>query len=96
MAEFKVEMRLNNALFFCRLEAKWYNVAQKTCIAIGEVAGLMPNPSGGTDVNMQPMFICEDCYIKGKEGSLGLEDPSNIIIPKNHIPKIDPKKLKIN
>jgi len=83
-----VELRLNNSVFECAIEKKFYNARERKPYAIMKIVGVMPHPQNPQQVLINPesIIICEQCYNDNKEDKgLHLKDPSNVVTPSNEI-----------
>ena len=91
-----VEIRVNNTVFECALEKKFYNAQERRPFAVGRIMGVMPNPRtpGQFGIASESMIICENCYNENKdEKGLHFEDPSNLVMPTNEaMSKLNLKK----
>lgn len=80
-----VELRLNNTVFKCGVENKYYNVKDRQAFAVRNIRDVVPTEKG-LMLTGNVLIMCEKCY---KDAGLYLEDPSPIVIP-----KIDEQKVK--
>ncbi len=74
-----VQLRLNNTLFQCKLDGKFYNLKDKKAYAVALASGLIPTAQNQFTINMEAMIICEDCWKDNKDKGLGLQEPSPIV-----------------
>lgn len=88
-SETPLEIRLNNRLFKCLIDEKFYNAADKQPFAVTFVMGAEPvsrqgaNPRVGQPVpppgvqewaiTASTAIVCKDCYEK-----MGFKDPSHV------------------
>ena len=78
MNNLSIELRLNNTIFKCNLEDKYYNTKEKTAYAVSVLNGVTPNQQGNFSLLVDVFTICADCY---KNSDLKFEDPSPIKVP---------------
>ena len=86
--EIKLELRLNNSVFRCEFDQKWYNLKKTKPFALMALAGVVPTANDQMQMQMTTVIICEDCFNKEKDNDngLGLQDPSKIVLPNNTRP----------
>lgn len=80
-----VELRLNNTVFKCGVENKYYNVKDRQAYAVRNMRDVVPTEKG-LMLTGNVLILCDKCY---KDAGLYLEDPSPIVVP-----KIDAQKVK--
>ncbi|HZE87061.1 MAG TPA: hypothetical protein VE090_02525 [Methylomirabilota bacterium] len=85
-----VEMRLNNTVFKCVLEQKFYNITQRKPYALMTIDGLLPTGQDKMGINLVTIIICELCWKSNKENEKGLElkEPSQIVVPTSPLPSL--------
>lgn len=79
-----VELRLNNVIYKCQLEGKFYNVNIVKPFAVMSISGLVPQ-GNQIGMSMEPIIICGNCF-KNKDSGLDFKEPSQII-PASSLPK---------
>ena len=80
-----VELRLNNTVFKCGVEGKFYNVKDRQAFAVRNIRDVVPTEKG-LMLTGNVLIMCDHCY---KDAGLHLEDPSQIVVP-----TIDAQKVK--
>lgn len=74
-----IELRLNNTIFKCVLDEKWYNLAEVKAYAIAIAVGIMPQGKQAV-INMNSQLICESCWLGNKPAdNLNFKEPSQIV-----------------
>lgn len=83
--DMSIELRLNNAVFKCALENKYYNIKDRQAYGVRNIKNVVPMEKG-LMLTGDVLIVCEKCY---KDSDLHLEDPSTIIVP-----TLDEQKIK--
>lgn len=77
----QLDIKLNNIIYECILEKKYYNLKDKKAVAINVMKIVVPVSEVQLRVDSQTAFVCEDCYKNNIGEGLHFEDPSPILKP---------------
>ncbi len=83
--EMSIELRLNNAVFRCMLEDKYYNIKDRKAYGVRNIKNVVPTEKG-LMLTGDVLIVCDKCF---KDSDLHLEEPSQIVVP-----TIDAQRVK--
>ena len=69
---------MNNTIFKCILDEKWYNFLDTQVYGIGVAVGLVPQGQQ-TLINLNSQLICGNCWKENQDKGLNLKEPSQIV-----------------